>query len=159
MNARGFSLIEAIAAIVILGLVAPISMVTLRDAAASRADSIRVNRASWLASAVMETVLGDVSSRAGALGFDALADANAYRSTPGTGLDARLSSVTDHYRELGFEWSLDVGGLVASDGMASGDASLDIYRTISVRVTWIGALRGSTEYRISMMVCEMGDGG
>lgn len=158
MSTRGFSLIEAIAAIVILALVAPISMVTLRDAAASRADAIQLNRASWLASAVMETVLADVSSADNALGFDALADLNAYRTTPATGLDARLATITDHYDSLGFEWSLDVSGLVASDGVASADEELDIYRVVTVTVSWMGAARGTTDYQLSAVVCDMGGG-
>lgn len=159
MSRRGFSLIEAIAAIVILALVAPVSMFTLRDAAASRSESIQLTRATWLAVAVMETVLGDLSSGDPALGFGALSDVASYLDTPSTGLRARLASVTDHYRSLGFEWTLTVGGLVAADGAPSGDEELDVYRVVRVTVSWVGAGHGPVEYPVSAIVCDTGGAG
>ncbi|MCA9281638.1 MAG: type II secretion system protein [Phycisphaeraceae bacterium] len=152
MTRRGFSLIEAIAAIVILGLVAPVSMVTLRDAAAARSETIQLTRATWLANAVLETVLADLSSEDASLGFAALADAGAYLTTPVTGLEARLAGTTSFYEGLGFSWTLAIGDLVASDGEASGEADEDIYRVVAVTVSWVGAAHGSKDYEVSVLV-------
>lgn len=155
MSRRGFSLIEAVAAIVILGLIAPVSMFALRDAAAARSASVQLTRAVWLANAVMETVLADVASAEATLGFDALADENAYLNTPATGLIARLADTTDFYEDLGFEWSIEISELVAADGAASGESDEDLYRVITVEVTWVGAAHGSTRYEISAMVSDL----
>lgn len=154
MRRRGFTLIEAIAAIVILGLIAPVSMVTLRDAAAARSESIQMTRASWLACAVMETVLADAASDEDGLGFAAFADADAYLNTPGAGLAARFAGTTAFYEGLGFGWALDIGGLVSASGVATGEADEDVYRVVTVTVSWVGAWRGSKDYELSALVSD-----
>lgn len=156
MRRGGFTLIEALAAIVILGLIAPVSMVALRDAGAARSESVQLTRASWLASAVMETVLADVASEEETLGFAALEDAEAYLNTPITGLAARFSGTTSFYEKLGFAWSLSVGGLVSASGGATGRADEDLYRVVTVTVRWVGAWRGTKEFAVSAMVADLG---
>ena len=126
---------EAIAAIVVLGVLVPPSVAMLRTAALARAGSIDVIRGTWIANAVMEQVIADVSSADAVLGMTALEDSNAYMNTPTTGLRDRMEEVTDGYPDA-FSWSLSVGSLVSADNTATGDTDQDIYRYVQVNVTW-----------------------
>lgn len=132
---RGFTLLEAVAAIVVLGVLVPPSVSMLRTAAVTRAGSIDTMRATWLAQAVMEQVIADVSSPATGMGMSALTSSSTYVDTATTGLRARLVGVTAGYPS-GFTWTLTIGGLVGPAGTATGSSTTDIYRYVRVNVTW-----------------------
>ncbi len=131
---RGFTLMEAIAALVVLGILIPPTVAMMRDAARSRVDAVSLTRATWLAAAVMEQVIADVNSEN--LGPEALADQVAYLETPGTGLESRLADVTALYAAGGVGWSLSIGEPVSASGVSTGDAERDVYRMVLVRVEW-----------------------
>jgi len=131
---RGFTLMEAIAALVVLGILIPPTVAMMRDAARSRVDAVSLTRATWLAAAVMEQVIADVNSEQFGLGV--LADQAAYLTSPGTGLEARIADVTSLYASAGLGWSLSIGELVSASGAATGDADRDVYRMVQVRVEW-----------------------
>ena len=59
---RGFSLIEAITALVILGLAMPAMLWAIRDSTRRRADPILFSRARWLAAERLEDIIADAHS-------------------------------------------------------------------------------------------------
>lgn len=140
---RGFSLVESVVVIIVVSLLIPPSVSMLQSAQASRIDATNTVRASVLAGAVMEQVLADASSPSSSLGMAALAAPTTYTDTATTGLKARLSAVTSAYQANGLTWSLGVGSLVAASGTADADASKNIYRRVTVTVTWNPARSGA----------------
>lgn len=156
-RARGFSLIESIIVVVVVALLIPPSVSMLQAAQASRVDATNTVRATVLAGAVMEQVLADVSSPSSSLGMAALADATAYTDTATTGLKARLSAVTSTYQTSGLSWALAIGPLVSSSGSANADASRNIYRAVTVTVTWNAARAGvgTRSYAVTSLVTDL----
>lgn len=152
---RGFTLIEAIAAIIILALTAPVTLSVLSDAAASRIDALNTTRATWYAGAVIEHILADVSSGSPGLGFDALADADHYLNDPGAGLEARLGKLVAPYADLGMSHEVVIGAPVAADGVATGDADLDLYRYVTVTIHWTSARHGAKALDVGVLVGEV----
>ncbi len=150
-----FTLIETVLVLTVIAIAVPISTKWMGDAAADRADSVNALRAGTLAEAVVESIIADVQSDAAGLGIDALADSAAYLDTPGTGLRDRISPTTAYYTDIGFTYNVDIGELVASDGVASGDENLDRFRLITVRVTWPSARGGDLELAVSTYVGEV----
>lgn len=132
---RAFSLLEAAIVTVALALAVPPAFVMLGDVAAGQGERLRAVQASTLAEAVLETVLADVASDEDGLGFEALADDAAYIDTPFTGLRARLALIAAPYEDAGLTYDIAIGGLVAADGVASGDALQDVHRVVTVTVT------------------------
>ncbi len=55
-TARGFTLIEAIIAIVVLSIAMPAMLWALRESTAERVDPVMVTRARWLAAERLETL-------------------------------------------------------------------------------------------------------
>jgi hypothetical protein len=154
-RSNGFSLIESVVIIIVLAMAVPPSLQLLDSAAASRADSINTTRATLLGMSVMEHILADVYSSDPALGFDALADSEAYLNTAGTGLVDRLASVADVYAALGISFSVEIGPLAQADGTTSGDPDLDVYREITVVISYPSATEGVLDMPISAIVSEI----
>ena len=152
---RGFTLIEAIAAIVILALTAPVTLSVLSDASASRIDALNTTRATWYAGAVVEHILADVSADAPARGFNALADPPHYLSAPGDGLETRLGKVVAPYEAIGMTHTVEIGALVGADGVATGDPAQDLYRYITVTIHWTSARHGAKAFDVSVLVAEV----
>lgn len=71
---RAFTLIESIAAIVILAVALPAMLWAIRDAAARRADPALIVKANWLAAEKLEAVIADRHSSS--RGYAWLIDAN-----------------------------------------------------------------------------------
>lgn len=63
-NGKGFTLIEAIVAIVILSIAVPAMFWAIRDAATRRANPVQIERARWLAQERLEDVIADRHSPA-----------------------------------------------------------------------------------------------
>jgi len=152
---RAFSLIEVVIAVVVLAIAVPPTLNLLDSAASGRVDAINTTRATYLSTAVMETVIADLASSDPNLGFDALADSGTYLTTPTTGLYARIESITDPYTSVGFKYSVSIGELVSADGTVSGNASEDIFRIITVRVGYTSASTASYQMPVSIMVSAL----
>lgn len=133
---RAFSLIEAVACMMALSIAVPACMFPLRDAAAARVNALQTERAAMLFGAVTETLLADVASGDPSLGFGALAQSNTYLNGAGDGLYDRLEAVEDLYAEHGLTYSVAIGPLVSSSGVATGDPDLDTHRWLAVTVRW-----------------------
>lgn len=152
----GFSLVEAIMAIVVMSLLITPTVAMLRDSTSARMDATQETRASVLATAVLEQVQADVASPNGSLGMAALASSSTYLNTASTGLIARMSGVTSAYSALGMSWSLSIGGLVGYDGVATGNSLRDVYRSITVTITWTSVRTGSARsYVVNQLVTDL----
>ncbi|GIK17864.1 MAG: hypothetical protein AMXMBFR77_23810 [Phycisphaerales bacterium] len=121
----------------------------------ARADAVQTTRAAALAQAVVEHVLADVYSDAPGLGYAALADTNAWLNTPDAGLLARAAGTASLYEDLGFAYTIDVTPPHAASGVATGDPELDLFRTVTVTVTWPRATGGTQSLPISVVVTEL----
>lgn len=152
---RGFTLIEVVTMVIVLAIAVPPTLELLMSTSASRANVINTGRATMLVSNVLEGIIADVASSEETLGFDALIDANAYLSTPTTGFYARMGSATESFTSLGMTYAVDIGVLVGSDGLVSGDVNENIFRTITVRVGYPSADGPAYELPVSLMVSSL----
>lgn len=152
---RGFTLFEAMAVVVVLAIATPTALSMLMTGASARIDAAHVSRATWFATGALEQVLADVHSDAAGLGFDALADAPTYLNTPGTGLYARLDHLISHYTPMGLTLGVNIGGLVAYDGVATGNPDDDVYRYITASVSWTDASGDPRTMSVSAMVTDL----
>jgi Tfp pilus assembly protein PilV len=150
--ARGFTLIEVVTMVLVMAIAVPPTLEILMSNSASRANVINTGRATMLASNVLEGIMADVSSSDATLGFDALADANAYLNTPTTGFYSRMTTATQSYTALGMSYSVSIGELVGPDGLVSLNVSENIFRTITVQVAYPSADGAAYNLPVSLMV-------
>lgn len=140
---RAFSLLEVVAVVIALAFAVPTMLAWFQDSTSSQIDAVNINRASTLATAVMENVIADIASTQPNQGFTALADRTAYLDTASTGLRARLASITSPYASMGFSWDITIGSLTDYRGTVTGSSRLDVFRQVTVTVTFPSA-RGGT---------------
>lgn len=150
-----FSLIEVVIAVIVLAIAVPPTLNLMDSAAAGRADAINTTRATILATCVLETVTADINSDAAGLGFDALADDDAYLNTPTTGLIDRLDPIVEPYTSVGFSYTVTIGPLVSSDGTVSATVSENIFRVITVSVGYTSATSDPYLLPVSTMVSAL----
>ena len=149
---RAFTLIEVVISVIVLAIAVPPTLNLLDSTASGRADSINTTRATLLATSVLEMITADMSSSDASLGFEALADTDAYLSTPDTGLYDRLEALVEPYTSVGMTYSVDIGSLVSNDGTVSAQAEDNIFRVITVRVSFPSASSESYELPVSVLV-------
>lgn len=152
----GLTLIEAIIAIVVLSLAVPTTVVMLRDAASVRADAIATTRATWLANAVVEQIIADAASRAAGLGLSAFDDPQTYLGDPDAGLRSRIAFVTLPYESMGFSYTINVGQPQSAAGDQTGSPEHDLYRAITVTVSWNSTRGDVKSTAISTLISETG---
>jgi len=154
MSRRGFTLIEAIIAIVVLSLAVPATMAMIHDATVARTDSVLTTRAAWLAGTISEQILADATSTHADLGMGAFEDPSNYLHDPGTGLFARLSGAIELYESYGMSCEVDIGPAVSATFTPSGDAARNIYRQITVTVRWGRASGPPVTMPVSFIVVD-----
>ena len=125
--------------ILVLALAVPPTIAFLDQSASARADAVNTTRATTLAQCVMENVLADASSTAPGLGYTAFADMATYRNTPTTGLRDRISPMTGLYTGMGMAYTVSASAPVSSSGTATGVIAQDIFRVVTVTVTFESA--------------------
>lgn len=152
---RGFTLIEVVTMVLVLAIAVPPTLEIMMSNSASRANVINTSRATMLASNVLEGILADVASDSDGLGFDALADANVYLSTPATGFYSRMSSFTQLYDSLGLTYVVTISELIGPDGTASETESENVFRTVTVRVSYPSADGEAYILPVSLMVSSI----
>lgn len=155
MNRRGFTLIEAVIAIVVLAIAVPATTAMIRDATVARADSAQTARALWLGQAICEQILADAASADPSLGMEGFTDQHAYVGAAETGLRDRLETLLSDYEPFGMDFELSIGPLVAVSGTASGDPDRDVYRSIEVRVLWRSATGDQNSMPLSLIVTDL----
>jgi type II secretory pathway pseudopilin PulG len=89
---RAFSLLEGIAAIVILAVALPTMMWAIRDSVRRRADPIFFSRARWLAVEKLEDIIADANSTS--RGYSYVVNANYAAETPVAGFTGVNRSVS-----------------------------------------------------------------
>jgi len=155
MRRSAFSLLESLAVIIVLAIAIPPAMSMMTEGARSQADAVAQTRATWFATAILETILADVASEDPDLGFEALDNFGVYLKTPVTGLHDRLAPVRDHYEPMGFSYDASAGPLSNETGVVTGDAQQDVFRTVTVEVSW-STLRGqSRTLTVDCVVTEL----
>lgn len=152
---RAFSLIEVVIVVLVLGVAVPPTLNLLDSASAGRVDAINTTRATYLTTAVLETVMADLTSAAPGMGFAALADPAAYLQTPTTGLYDRLQPLTQTYADQGFSYEVRIGELVSSDGSVSAEPTDNIFRLITVSVSFPSASTSRYSMPTSFLVSEI----
>lgn len=151
---RGFTLLEAVIVVVVLALAVPAGMRMLAEAGEVRRQGAQTTRATTLACAVLEQVTADVHSPS--IGFDALADDATYLSTPTTGLYDRLDAISSVYDDLGITYTVEIGDLSDRTGTVTGDADEDVFRFVTVRVTYDDPDGNALELPVSTIVTDFG---
>ena len=152
---RAFTLIEVVIAVIVLSIAVPPTLNLLESTSAGRVNAIFTTRATFLSTVVLETVLADMTSSQADLGFDALADSSTYLDTATTGLYARLETITQPFADVGLTYTVTIGELVASDGQVSQNASENIFRIVTVLVSFEGSDGSQLSMPTSIMVSEM----
>lgn len=155
LSRRAFSLIEVVIAVIVLAIAVPPTLNLMDSTAAGRADAINTTRATLLATCVLETITADIDSDAAGLGFDALADDDAYLNTPTIGLIDRLDPIVEPYTSVGFKYTVTIGPLVSFDGSVSATESENIFRVVTVRVGFTSASSDPYQLPISTMVSAL----
>ena len=131
---RGFTLIETIAAIVILAIALPPMLFAIRDAHVQRVNPVLASQARWLATEKLEDILADRHSAS--RGYDYLSGAH-YPPEPSVdSFPAFSRSVT----------LMETGPDLSTPGSG--------YMTVTVNVSWIDATSAARTLSISSVVTE-----
>lgn len=147
-SARAVSLIEAVICVVVLALAVPPCMELMSVSASDRADAVNTTRAAAFAELVIETCLADVASDDPALGFAALSDPAAYSDA----LAARVEAISQPYADLGMAYQLAVGDLVDRTAQTNADPGENVFRVLTVTVTFPTARGADRSMPVSILV-------
>ncbi len=152
MNRRGFTLIEGVVGMLILSIAVPVSVVMMADASSARAASMQRERAVELVDVVRSEIVADMAAPSEGAGTAQLDDHDTYEET----LRTRIAPYTQPYEDAGLTWSLDVGSEVGPTGVRSLDDALNVYRGVTVSVSWRDARAGQRTLDITLYVTEIG---
>lgn len=123
--------------VLVLAICVPPTLTWMQSCAERREDAVRLVRATTLAQTVMEQVLCDASNT------DVGSAAAAYLDAPTTGLRARLAGVASLYTNAGYSYDVTFGDLCDAALTVTGVVTADLYRPVTVTVTYTSA-RGAT---------------
>lgn len=151
---RGVTLIEAVVVVVVLSLAMPPMLSVVNAVAEARAEAATISSATALAQGVMEQVLADVHGGEDAPGYEAMEDATTYLEEPDSGLYTRLEWIAEPYAARGITFEVQIGAPVGPEGVATGDADADRFRSVTVVVEMPGS-QGRFEMRISSLVGDL----
>ena len=148
----GFSLVELIAVIAVLAVMVPTALSMLESAARERTGASKALVATSFAASVGEHIIADMHAGDPGIGFEALGDADAYTNDPDTGLRTRLVWLIGHHEALGYELELEVGPLMSAGGTPTGDPEFDLFRRITIVISWSDPGDGAQSFRLSLVV-------
>lgn len=131
---RGFSLIDAIMAIVIASVALPGMLWAIRDAQGRRADPVLFDRARWLAAERLEDVIADRHSAT--RGYSYVQNANYPVESPVGGFPGFSRSVS-----------------ISETGPSLGGGGTG-YKTVTVTVTYPAATGGTRSFSLATVVTE-----
>lgn len=132
---RAFTLIEAVAALVIVAVMVPPTLVIIRDAHTRRASPTLASRARWLASEKLEDIIADRHSAT--RGYDYVSNASYPAENPVAGFAAYSRTVS----------VVETGPDLVSAGSG--------YKRVSVTISWTDPLRGPSSLSLSTVVCDI----
>lgn len=130
----GFTLIEALAAIVILSVAVPPALWALKESALNRAAPVQASRAAWLAAEKLEDIIADRHSAS--RGFTYLTGANYPAEGSVTGFAAYTRSVA--FAQTG------------ADLVSAGTG----YITATVTVSWVDRLGVTRSLEVSTVLTD-----
>ena len=135
---RGFTLMETVAAIVILSLAVPPMLWSVSQAQRQRVNPVLASKARWLAVQKLEDIIADRHSASGSRGYSYLQTANYPDENPGdiTGYPGFARTVTFNETE--------------ADLVTAGSG----YMTVTVTVTWSNADGASRSLAISTVITD-----
>lgn len=131
---RGFTIIEAILAIIVLAVAIPPMLWSMREAHVQRVNPMLASRAHWLAVEKLEDIIADRHSMT--RGYDYVINSN-------------YPDETDMPGAPGFARSVEIAE-TAADLATVGDG----YKTVTVRVTWTDATGSSRELQMPTVVTD-----
>ena len=150
----GFTLLECIFVVVILALTVPVSVMFLEQRTSERRDALQYTRANTLARSVLENVLADVSSKDSGLGYSKLASSSTYLDSPTTGLYARLDPMISMYGDMGIRCAVTIGSESAANGVVSGTAANNVFRTVTVTATFTNSMSEQVQVEVAAVVTD-----
>ena len=149
---NGFTLIEGVAAMVILAIAVPVSVIMTADAASVRGAAAQRERAVMLVDIVRTEIVADMASPSDGGGLTLLDNLSIYEDV----LRARIEPLAAPYEEAGASWTIRAGAPVGPLGVGSLDADLNIYTPITIVVTWQDAREGTRTLEVTLYVSEIG---
>ncbi len=135
---NGFTLIETVAAIVILSLAVPPMLWAVREAQRQRINPMLASKARWLAVEKLEDIIADRHSSDAALGYDNLIAANYPAETP-IGSDPGFNRTVTFLETLADLTTPDANGG---------------YMNVTVQVSWTSAEGNVRSLSISTVLTE-----
>ncbi|GJM18835.1 MAG: hypothetical protein DHS20C14_10480 [Phycisphaeraceae bacterium] len=156
VRARGVTLIEAILVVLVLAIAVPVGMRMITESNEVRRQSADTARAITLTAGVLEHITADSNASSGGLGFSAFDDSSAYLTTATTGLYDRLATMTAPYSTDGITYDVVIGPLADATGTVTGDTNEDVFREITVRVTFPDPDGGSLTMPTSIVLTDLG---
>ncbi len=154
MKRRAFTLIECIMSLVILSVAVPATLAMMHDATIARTESVMATRASWLGNMICEQILADISSGDPALGMNALADPSGYLFASNSGLMDRIRTELLEYEQMGITAQVAIGPLLSLSGFTTGDPVQDLYRRITVTVSYRSASTTARQVPFELLVTD-----
>lgn len=141
---RGTTLVELIAAIVLLGIAVPPLVATLSAALENQSERVDREHALRLCEAVLETVLADAYG--GSTEIDIVADG--YADT----VADRLSGIDSFYSSLGLDWQLAVEGPFDETGAVTGTDADNFWRATATVRYRAGRADADTNFSVSTLL-------
>ncbi|MFG0258194.1 MAG: hypothetical protein ACF8GE_09860 [Phycisphaerales bacterium JB043] len=133
---RAITLVECVASIALLAAALPPTLSLLHDATDARTEAMQVERATWYATALLESIAADVGSASAGLGFEALDNDSTYINDASSGLLVRTQDIGNLYGGTDLSATVDISAKVSADGTATGDTNLDVFRMATVTISW-----------------------
>lgn len=133
---RAFTLIETVAAVVILAVAIPPMMWAISEAHVRRIDPIFASRARWLATAKLEDIVADRHSQSGARGYTWLVAGNYSAETPVTG--------TPFNRSVAFNITGPPPAFAAGTG----------YKHVTVTIDWTNSHGDAASLAVATILTE-----
>lgn len=132
---RAFSLMEAMAVVVLVAIAVPPMAAIAQSHAHAAGDAARRHTAVHLAAGVVEAILADVESTDPRLGFAGLARPD-YLESPVDGLRLRLGSMLDPAREMSIDFDVVFSDPFTNTGDPAGATEPLAMRVVTVTSTW-----------------------
>ena len=135
---RGFTLMETVAAIVILSVAVPPMLWSVAEAQRQRINPMQASKARWLAVQKLEDVIADRHSGSGSRGYTYLVTGNYPAENPGD-----ITGYPGFSRTVAFNET-------EADLVTPGSG----YMTVTVTVTWSNAQGASRSLAISTVITD-----
>lgn len=140
MRRRSFTLVETVAAVVIMAVAIPPMMWAIHEAQIRRVDSVLSSRARWLATTKLEDIIADRHSQSGSRGYTFLYEANPEYADEATGT---ITGYPQFSRSVAFNVTGPPPAFAAGSG----------YKHVTVTVGWTGS-RGASNMAVSTIVTD-----